>query len=95
MLGLDTRMLIATSNYISGIEINESISVGGRMATFVGPSPSVIHVSGLPMNVVGGIHEYGSSDGRIPARPHYRPTWEEVRNECRAIWLRHYSSFGK
>ena len=95
MLGLDTRMLIATSNYISGIEVNESTSVGGKIAIFVGPSPSIIHVSGLPMNVIGGIHEYGSSDGKIPSRPHYRPTWEEVRNECRNIWLKHYRNFGR
>lgn len=95
MLGLDTRTLIATSNYISGIEIQDSIGVGGRLAMFVGPSPGATHVSGLSMNVIGGIHEYGTSDGRIPARPHYRPTWEECRNECRNIWLKHFRSFGK
>lgn len=95
ILGLDSRTLIATSNYISGIEIKEEGSVGGRLGVYVGPSPDKTHVSGLSMNVIGGIHEYGTSDGRIPARPHYRPTWEEVRNDCRNIWLKHFRNFGK
>lgn len=94
-LGLDTRTLIATSNYISGIEISEDVGFGGRVGVFVGPSPGATHISGLSMNVIGGIHEYGTSDGRIPARPHYRPTWEECRNECRNIWLKHFRKFGR
>lgn len=88
-LGLDKRTLIATSNYVSSIEIRSTGSIGGRMSMFVGPSEGT-HVSGLPMNAIAAIHEYGTSDGRIPARPHYRPTWEQTRNECRNIWLRHF-----
>lgn len=33
---------------------------------------------GGPTNVmIGSVHEYGTKDGRIPARPHWRPTFDE------------------
>lgn len=92
-LGLDTRILIAKSSYIGSIEIREMGSFGGRMAMYVGPNEST-HYSGLPMTAIASIHEYGASNG-IPARPHYRPTWEQVRSQCRNIWLKHFrASFG-
>lgn len=94
-LGLDERILIATGSYLDGIIIGE---VTGRMKSkvsiFVGANPQAIHApSGLPMSYLGAIHEYGTRDGRIPARPHYRPAWLMSRNDCRNIWLRHFREY--
>lgn len=94
-LGYPALILIATGSYLSGIKINKITDRGGNMKSiFVGADNEAIHEpSGLPMAYLGGIHEYGSRDGRIPARPHYRPAWELSRNDCKKIWLRHFRDY--
>lgn len=83
LLGLDTRILIATGEYLSNIQIR-SIYKTGKVTRHVGVDSRTIHTSsGLKMSDLAIIHEYGTSDGRVPARPHYSTTWDEVREKIR------------
>ena len=67
--GLDKRILIATGDYVKrGIVMRVSSGF-----VFVGPKEGTHEPSGLPYEVLAKIHEYGTKDGRIPARPLYRP----------------------
>jgi len=81
LLGLDTRILIATSEYLSNIQIRRvNMYLGGSVAArHVGVDSTTRH-SGtkLTMSDLALIHEYGTSDGRIPPRPHYSKAWENV-----------------
>lgn len=89
-LGLDTRTLISTGSYLGSLRVHE-VKTGGidKKSVFVGGSKFDKHEpSGLSMSDMGAILEYGTKDGRIPARPHYRPTWQEVLPQCRNIWLK-------
>lgn len=87
--GLDSRMLIATGEYLEKLKVGKSKGTSKGASLFVGADPSDIHTpSGLSMEKIAGIMEYGSSNGNIPARPHFRPTWEEMRPVCRNMWLK-------
>ena len=67
--GLDTRILMATKDYV-----NKGIVVEEREGfIFVGPKIGVHKPSGLTYERLAKIHEYGTKDGRIPARPLWRP----------------------
>lgn len=95
-MGYPALMLIATGDYLAGIKIQEMVDRKGLKSIFVGADNEAIHEpSGLPMSYLGAIHEYGTRDGKIPARPHYRPAWELSRNECKRIWLRHFREYAK
>ena len=51
---------------------------------FVGASPWKTHKpSGLKMSDLMTILEYGRRDGRIPARPLIRPTWNEMEDKIK------------
>ena len=83
LLGLDTRILIATGEYLSNVQIR-SIYKTGKATRHVGVDSRTIHSqSKLKMSDLAIIQEYGSSDGRIPARGHYSKTWEQVRDKIR------------
>lgn len=86
--GLDTRVLIATGDYLSQLKVQEVKGSSKGKQLFVGASPNDIHKpSGLSMEKIAQILEYGRADGKMPARPHFRPSWEEARPKCKAIWL--------
>jgi len=70
--GLDPRILIATGDYISGIQVEDTLR-----GTAVGLSNTAMHNSGLTFSRIGKVHEYGVN--HIPARPHWRPTVEIFR----------------
>lgn len=84
LLGLDTRILIATSEYMSNIQIRRVNSFKGKTVRHVGVDSNTKH-SGtkLKMSDLALIHEYGTSDGRIPPRPHYSTAWERCRDKVR------------
>lgn len=84
LLGLDTRILIATGEYLSNIQIRRVNGYNGKTARHVGVDSNTIHSqSGLPMSDLALIMEYGTSDGRIPPRPHYGKTWEQILPKVR------------
>lgn len=92
--GLGTLTLIETRSYLEGLKVSTVEKTSNGYRVFAGADPDAIHdPSGLPMAYLGSIHEYGTRDGRIPARPHIRPTWERCRVECRNIWLRHFREY--
>jgi hypothetical protein len=94
--GYPALILIATGSYIDGIKIHKATNSKNEHSMFVGADNEAIHEpSGLPMSYLGAIHEYGTRDGRIPARPHYRPAWEKTRNQARKIWLRSFNKYGR
>lgn len=90
LLGLDTRILIATSEYMSNIQIRRVNGYKGLTARHVGVDSTTRH-SGtkLTMSDLALIHEYGTSDGRIPPRPHYSKAWERVLPQVRANTLKY------
>lgn len=83
VLGLDTRVLIATGEYVENIGIHELKERGGKLRYHVGVDPDATHSSGLNMGVLSLILEYGTADGRIPARSHFGETWSQVRKKIR------------
>lgn len=84
LLGLDTRILIATSEYMSNIQIRQVRGIQGKTARHVGVDSNTKHSdSGLTMSDLALIMEYGTSDGRIPARPHYSTAWNRVLPKVR------------
>lgn len=84
LLGLDTRILIATGEYLSNIQIRRVNGYNGKTARHVGVDSTTKH-SGteLTMSDLALIMEYGTSDGRIPPRPHYGKTWERILPQIR------------
>lgn len=66
--GYDDRILIQTSQYLDSMRYWR-LPNGDYM---IGVRPS-IHHSGLPMDVLARIHEFGSAAAHIPARAHWRP----------------------
>lgn len=94
--GYGTNILINTRSYLNGIVMTEMVKKKKTRSIFVGANPNAMHEpSGLPMSYIGAIHEYGTRNGRIPARPHYRPAWQSCRHTCRNIWLRHFRTWGR
>ena len=67
--GLDTRIYLATRDYINkGIEYRKKDGF-----IFVGPKEGTHKPSGLTYKQLARILEWGTWDGRIPARPLWRP----------------------
>lgn len=88
LLGLDTRILIATGEYLSNIQIRRVYKTGDEVQRHVGVDSRTKHSdSGLKMSDLAIILEYGTSDGKIPPRSHYGKTWETVLPKIRANTL--------
>jgi hypothetical protein len=78
----DTRILIATREYIQSVRIMKH-DVGSwhddrRVVWYEVGLPPIIHVdSGLPLRKLAAIHEFGVPKKNIPARPLWQPAaWE-------------------
>lgn len=78
ILGYDTRVLIATGEYVSSIDIRQIPEKKGRLKNRVGVDPEAVHSSGVNMGMLAMVLEYGTADGRIPARSHYNQTWSII-----------------
>ena len=71
---LDERIYIATGFFLDHIDVWED-----QDGVHVGFHPGVIHEpSGLPLNVLARILEFGSAKVGIPARPLWRPALSAV-----------------
>lgn len=89
ILGLDTRVLIATGEYLNNIDVRKVKQGGDKIRYHVGVDPDATHSSGINMGFLALILEYGTSDGRIPARSHYGETWSQVRKQVRDNCLKY------
>ena len=84
LLGLDTRILLATHEYVSNIQVRRVNGIKGKTARHVGVDSNTRHKpSGMKMSDLALIMEYGTADGRIPPRPHYGKAWEQVLPEIK------------
>jgi hypothetical protein len=75
--GLDSRMLIARGTYVNSFEHNRVNQSTWR----AGVKPVRHPDSGLPMEIHGAVHEYGSPGRGIPARPHWGPIKKEFQGK--------------
>jgi len=96
--GLDPRPLIATGFYIGHIEVQERKRKGARFWV-VTPARVKHRPSGVWLRVLAGWLEFGTPEsspgGRMPARPHWRPTalvvrrkWERLPKDIRVEALK-------
>lgn len=84
LLGLSTNILMATTEYVSSIKIRRINSGSALSSRHVGVDANAVHSpSGMPMSELAIIHEYGTSDGRIPPRPHYTTAWGRCKDKVR------------
>lgn len=79
--GLDTRILIATGELMENIKIYD-IAVG---KAFVGVKSGKQHKGGIDMALLALIHEYGSVETGMPARPLYRLTLQELKSKLSSV----------
>lgn len=89
ILGLDTRVLIATGEYVNNIDIRKLPDRESKLRFHVGVDPDATHSSGINMGLLSLILEYGTADGRIPARPHFSATWSQVLKKVRTNTLKY------
>ncbi len=79
--GLDTRILIATGDYVESITVTKE-KIRKRTVWRIGVPENKIHApSGLPYKILARIHEFGSKKRNIPARPHWRPVYSAYIRE--------------
>lgn len=73
-VGLDSRILIATGDYVNSIVARRRL-INGELCWTVGVPDTIHQGSGLTYTQLARIHEFGSARAHIPARPHWRPVW--------------------
>lgn len=87
---LDTRILIATGDYLRGIVVRRREEPGKGVFYVITVVNRKHHESNLTLQKIAKIHEYGTGEytvrwgnsdvtTKIPARPHWRPAWEEAK----------------
>nr|BDD48157.1 hypothetical protein 1 [bacterium] len=74
--GLSTATLIATSQLMQSITTQAS---SNKMSAFVGVLRTAKRRGGGKAVLIAAIHEFGSKRRKIPARPLFRPTLQEVK----------------
>jgi phage gpG-like protein len=81
---LDTRILIATGEYVQSIQVTQNEDGDLEDVTYTVGLPDKIHVSSnLPIRKLAAIHEFGAPKAKIPARPVWRPTWQLAMPEIK------------
>lgn len=83
--GLDSRILVATKEYVNKGISKQVIKRGDFETIHVGPSKGTHKASGLPYIILAKVHEYGSEKVNIPARPLYRPYLSVVIKDRTAL----------
>lgn len=82
--GLDTRILIATGEYVQAIQVTQTVEGDLEDVTYTVGLPDRMHVSsGLPIRQLAAIHEFGLPKQNIPARPVWNPTWKMALPEVK------------
>jgi len=70
----DGRILVATGDYIAGIEVRKANIPGSGVVYGVGLENRNHVPSGIPLAKLAKILERGSAAAKIPPRPHWAPT---------------------
>jgi hypothetical protein len=101
-LGLDGHFLIASRDYIEGIEVFKGKQQSGvyymvRPAQRFHVPSEVSSTSNIMLSLLARVLEFGSAKHRVPARPHWRPVLRAViarvrfaRRDIRAAGLRQF-----
>lgn len=82
--GLDERTMIRTGHYRESIQLMWK-EIDGKLRFCIGYAENqyATDIDGvaipLPLNVLASIHEYGSINAGVPARPHWGPQLEAMR----------------
>lgn len=71
------KKLIATGDYVNAIKV---LPMGPYMWQ-VGITKNATNRRGVSLTTVGMVNEFGSARQNIPARPHWRPTYERAAIE--------------
>lgn len=85
--GEDARKLLATGDYIEGIEVRRFDIPGIGVMWGVGMADRNHEPSGLPLIAIAEIMEKGSAAARVPARPHWRVAWRNLKRRIRTKGL--------
>lgn len=75
---LSDKILIATSSYLQAIT-----SWATKDVAYVGVKRGVKNADGQEIGNIAKIHEYGSIARNIPARPLWKPVYDEMQKEIR------------
>lgn len=75
--GESENILIATSTYFQSVT-----SWVDNGTAYAGVKKTVTYGDGEKVENIAKLHEYGSKNGNIPARPLWKPTWDEAM-----VWL--------
>ena len=76
--GQDGRILLATGDYVDGIEVFRGNQRVGGVYYMVRPANRTHEPSGLTLKQLARLMELGSARRKIPARPHWGPTTRDV-----------------
>lgn len=83
--GLNEQILIATGEYVEKIQVIDVSESNGKITFVVGvPEGITIHAEQgreIDAGYLAEILEYGTMDGRIPGRPAFNLTYEEIKDE--------------
>lgn len=87
LLKLDLRTMIATKTYIRGIKVFRTARPGVvRYKIGFAPNARARDADGnvidLTLNELAMIHEHGAVNGNIPARPHWAPHLQDMRERA-------------
>jgi phage gpG-like protein len=75
--GFSEQTLIRTGSLMANIRYHAKDWKSG----FVGILRNVMNSDGESLVNIAAVHEFGTRDGRVPARPYVAPTLEERRDE--------------
>jgi hypothetical protein len=75
---MSEKILIATSSYLQAIT-----SWVKKETVYVGVKRGVTNENGQEIGNIAKVHEYGSVAKNIPARPLWKPTFEEMQIEIK------------
>lgn len=75
---MSEKILIATSSYLQAIT-----SWVQKETAYIGVKRGVKNKDGQEIGNIAKIHEYGSIARNIPARPLWKPTFEEMQSEIK------------
>jgi len=81
--GEDARKLLATGDYINGIEVRKFTMPKIGVMWGVGMEDRNHVPSGLPLLTIATILERGSAAANVPPRPHWRVAWRNLKRRIR------------
>lgn len=78
--GYSENILVQSSDYFQAITSWVIQDPDGGGTAYAGVRKSAKNAEGEEIGMIAKVHEFGSASGTIPARPLWRPTFDEVIN---------------